>query len=582
MPTAPLRSAALALALLLLAAASAAPAQLTLLHANDAESSLFARDGAGGAAGFSAVLAKARTAAVLAGRHVLTLSAGDNVLAGAVFNDGRERGVFHDAKVMAALGYDAVAIGNHEFDSGPDALAGLIRDYRAHGGGATFLGANLDVGGAPGLAALREEGVLARRVVVTRGGVRYGIVGAVTERLGVVSSPGAVEVEPVAQAVLREVAALEAEGVRRIVLVGHLQSVRNDLALVGGLRGVDVVVAGGGEELLVNEDNALDRVERRHGPYPLVATDADGNAVPVVTTTGHYRYVGRLDVDFDDEGRVVAFGGEPLPVTAGTVAAAGGEDAWLARAVLEPLARRLGPASQRIVADTAVPLDGRRHHVRTRETNLGSLVADSFAWLAERQGAGTGAAPVIAIANGGGIRNDDVHPPGPVSALDVERWLPFDNRLVVVSGVSADRLAALLEHAVAAVEHANGRFAQVSGLRFFYDPTGEPGVGRLVAVSLLDGTPVWDRERGARHAGRFAVVTTDFIAEGGDGYDFGGLERVDLDVEPGAALVRYLSEAEGLAGRVTAAAYPPGGLGRIGPLTTRSMAGGGVGRNALR
>src|SRR3546814_18398744 len=79
------------------------------------------------------------------------------------------------------------------------------------------------------------------------------------------------------------------------------------------------------------------------------------------------------------------------------------------------------------LATSAVPLDGTRAAVRTRETNLGNLVADSLLWQGRQLAGSFGLdQPVIALQNGGGIRNDAVIPAGPGSRADAFTILPFD------------------------------------------------------------------------------------------------------------------------------------------------------------
>src|SRR3546814_10956035 len=88
------------------------------------------------------------------------------------------------------------------------------------------------------------------------------------------------------------------------------------------------------------------------------------------------------------------------------------------------------------LATSAVPLDGTRAAVRTRETNLGNLVADSLLWQGRQLAGSFGLdQPVIALQNGGGIRNDAVIPAGPVSRADAFTILPVDkDRKSVVQG----------------------------------------------------------------------------------------------------------------------------------------------------
>src|SRR5687768_12522336 len=131
----------------LLAASGGAAAQdtpafcLTILHNNDAESQLLDAgsdlESYGGAATFVSLVELQRETAATEGcaalnagevpRAVVTLSSGDNFLAGPEFNASLEKGPpFYDSMVINAIDYDALAIGNHEFDFGPEVLADFI------------------------------------------------------------------------------------------------------------------------------------------------------------------------------------------------------------------------------------------------------------------------------------------------------------------------------------------------------------------------------------------------------------------------------------------------------------------------
>ena len=99
----------------------------------------------------------------------------------------------------------------------------------------------------------------------------------------------------VAGAVQAEVDALTAMGVNKIILISHLQGVGEDQELLGMLTDVDIAIAGGGDELLANEGDLLVPGDEVAGEYPLITQDMMGNDVPVVTTAGNYKYVGRLD-----------------------------------------------------------------------------------------------------------------------------------------------------------------------------------------------------------------------------------------------------------------------------------------------
>ena len=117
---------------------------LTVLHSNDGESKLI--DETSGIARFATVVKNLKDEVVRAGGvgkgGVVLLSSGDNFLAGPELNASLEDGTtIFDAEALKLIGYDALCIGNHEFDFGPDFLARFIA---AFGGASPFLSANLD------------------------------------------------------------------------------------------------------------------------------------------------------------------------------------------------------------------------------------------------------------------------------------------------------------------------------------------------------------------------------------------------------------------------------------------------------
>ncbi len=188
---------AFALTMLLSASAAVAkgkkdkPFRLTILHNNDAESQLLnAGSGIedfGGAARFVSKVNQLRLKAWLRGDKVLMLSSGDNFLAGPEFNASLEKGVpFYDSILVSFIGYNCLAIGNHEFDFGPDVLADFVQGIC---GRAKFVTANLDFGLEPRLAALVDRRDIVKSRVVRLGREEVGIVGATTENLSFISRP---------------------------------------------------------------------------------------------------------------------------------------------------------------------------------------------------------------------------------------------------------------------------------------------------------------------------------------------------------------------------------------------------------
>jgi 5'-nucleotidase / UDP-sugar diphosphatase len=440
-----------------------------------------------------------------------------------------------------------------------------------------FLSANLDMSGEPELQALVESGRITSSTVVTVNNERIGIVGATTPDLPFVSSPRNVVVNPdVAGAVQAEVDQLTAQGINKIILNSHLQSIENDLVLAPQLRNVDIMIAGGGGELLANPGALLipgDEVNPDR-PYPMTAMDADGNTIPVVGTPGDYRYVGQLIVDFDANGQITA-----IDAASGPVRVAGGDnpdavqpDAAIQTQVVEPVQAFIDTLNTPI-GSTQVALDGRRSEVRTRETNQGNLIADALLFEATRSAAQFGApVPTVALQNGGGLRNDTVIPVGDITQLDTFNMLPFANFVTVVPSISAAQFKEILENAVSSVESVSGRFAQVAGFSFVWNSSGQPQEldadgavvtpgTRVQQVVLDDGTVIVQDGAVVAEAAPLNIATIDFLARGGDQYPYRGAPFVSLGLSYQQALANYITD--GLAGVITAEAYSEGGSGRI-------------------
>lgn len=555
--------------------------RLTVLHNNDGESQLIdAGKGLsdyGGVARFVALVDALRQEAEAGAdpedlRAVITLSSGDNFLAGPEWAASLDEGPpFYDVLALSQVGYDAICVGNHDFDFGPEVLAQFIAGFSPS---VPFLSANLDVGAEPTLAMLADDGKLAASAVIeVEGGRKVGVIGATTPMLPFISSPRDVVVmTDVAAVVQDEVDALTADGVDIIILISHLQSIEEDLELAPLLSGVDVMIGGGGDELLANDDDALIPGDEAAvwGPYPLMA----GDGVPIVTTRGGYRYVGRLVADFDAAGELVAIAAESGPVRVSGV----GDDAVppdpvVQMEVIDPLVASLATLDAEQVATSEVILDGRKSSVRTGETNEGDLIADALLWQAGQLAAEYGApAPTVALQNGGGIRNDSELPAGPISVLDTFDMVPFPNFVAIVADVPPARFKELLENAVSKVEAVDGRFAQVAGFSFTYDPAAPARAldvdgrvlqegERVVDVVLDDMTPIVQGGAVVPMAPTVHVATINFLANGGDQYPFAGSSFVTLGVTYQQAVRTFVESA--LMGTITAADYPEGGSGRI-------------------
>jgi 5'-nucleotidase / UDP-sugar diphosphatase len=558
---------------------------LTVLHNNDGESHLLyapEHEDFGGVARFATLVSRLKKEAEKSGSQntkqlVIMLSSGDNFLAGPEFQVSLQKGPpYYDSIAMNRIGYDAICLGNHDFDFGPDILANFIAGFASP---VPFISANLDFREEPLLKQEVASGRIVKSAVIRQKWVAIGIVGATTPRLSFISSPRNVTADPdVSQAIQEQVDELTRRGVKIIVMISHLQNIQEDLTLARMLKDVDIMVAGGGDELLANKQTFLipGDESKVFGPYPIVTSDAEGRRLPVITTSGDYRYVGRLTAGFDENGNLIKWNeakSGPIRVAGGTQPDAVPPDPTLEREVIAPLRKATEEMQSVIIALTEGPLDGTRKTLRTMESNEGDLIADSLLSAAKDRCIHFDAPqPNIAILNAGGIRNDSVIPAGNITELDTFNMLPYPNFISIVPSISPQQFKEILENAVSKVDSGDGRFAQIAGFKFTWDPSGTAqqldanfGVltngNRIKGVTLDDGTPIVSNGEVVAGAPLLNVTTIDFLARGGDQYPFRDLPFKTLGITYQQALRDYVTN--NLSGVIRSSEYPAIGNDRI-------------------
>jgi 5'-nucleotidase/UDP-sugar diphosphatase len=560
---------------------------LHVLHNNDGESRVLPltgpQTGFGGAARFVTLVDRLKAEANLprfdgVAQGAVMISSGDNILPGVNLNASINNGVpYYDSILFDRIGYSAVTLGNHDFDSGPD----VLRDLIAGTNSTTFVSANLSFVNEPGLQAQVMAGKLARSTVVTVQGRQVGIVGATTQDLPLISSPRNTIVGPVAAAVQAEINTLTGLGVNIIILSTHLQGLPSELALVPQLTGVDAVIAGGGSEILANAGDLLVPGDIAGFPYPVVANDLMGNNVPVVTTVGDYKYVGRLVLGFDAAGNLQTTDASSSGIkrVSGVAPDAVTPDAGVQASIVAPVQAANDALATNIIAFSNVALESRRNvgaapnniGVRVSETNVGNLAADSLLWEAQRIAMSNPLVPMadIGIQNGGGIRLNSSRAAGPISELYTYDQLPFANFLTLVPGVTPSHLKIILENAVSRVELADGRFPQIAGMRIVWDASQTPQIlagtappytvsqpgNRVRDVVLDDGRVLVANGVVLPFAAPVNIATIDFLAvQGGDQYPFNNAPFLRLGVTYQRAFFNFLTE--GLGNQVSGSFYP--------------------------
>jgi 5'-nucleotidase len=376
------------------------------------------------------------------------------------------------AEMMNLMGYDAMTVGNHEFDDGPEVLRGFMDAVEF-----PVLMSNADVSGEPLLAD-----VLMKSTVIERGGEELGLIGLTPQDTDELASPGdnIIFTDP-SDAVQGEVDKLTEMGVNKIIVLSH-SGYGVDQTVAANTTGVDVIVGGHSNTLLGEMDGAA-------GAYPTVV-----NGVQIVQAYAYGKYLGELNVTFNDAGEVISASGGPLLIDA-AVAEDGDVKARIAEA-----AAPLDEIRNKVVAEAAEAIEGNRDVCRAMECSMGNLVADAMLDRVKDQGID------VAIANSGGLRASiDA---GEVTMGEVLTVLPFQNTLSTFQ-ITGATLVEALENGVSQIEEGAGRFPQVAGMTFSVDPSAEPG-SRISDV-MVGGAPVeMDKLYGA--------VSNNYVRNGGDGY----------------------------------------------------------------
>lgn len=408
----------------------------------------------------------------------------------------------HMVDLFSQIGIDAATLGNHEFDFGPDVAREKISQ-----GNIPWLAANIrDSAGNP-FAHLPES------KIIDVGTFKVGLFGVTTPATTEISSPGEeLRFLPIADTAQHMAERLRADGADLVVMLAH-EGFFPLSRVLAAAPGVDIALGG-------HDHLALSYYDGRQA---VMTGGSQGEflAVMAVTLTREENR-GQLRVTWNPDMRLVA--------TDGVAAHAGLE------AVVAKYEAQLDEALGAKIGVTETELDTRRAAVRAEETRFGNLVAEVLKDSLDAD---------IGLMNGGGIRGDRTYPAGSdLTIRDIVSELPFGNVGVKVR-ISGALLREVLENGVSSVESVAGRFPQIAGLSFAYDPSRPPGarvVDILVAGEKLDPKA------------QYTLATNDYVAGGGDGYDVLTQGEVLLDAKDGVLIANMVRDHIA-------------GLGRIAPVT---------------
>ncbi len=456
---------ALVVTLLVLALAMAMPAvaadgKLTIVHVNDVHGHIepFTRSGSkeevGAFAKASVYIEQLRKE----NPDILLLAAGDMVHG---TNEANFFGGLAIVELMNHMGFDAMALGNHEFNYGQEQLLKMAQAAKF-----PFLGANV----------VHDDGKLLCNdyAIFEVDGVKVGVFGLTTTDTPTVTHPknviGLKFLCPAATAT-KMVEALK-DQVDIVVCLSHL-GYDVDQALAAAVPGIDIIVGGHSHTMLAQ---------------PKVVGET------IIVQTGEWtEHVGVLSLAVKD-GKVASFDGKLVKITQDMPAPAPESPVAV---TVEKYKAALAEKMAVKVGTTEVSLDGERPNVRTRTTNLANLITDAM-----REYSGADAV----LTNGGGIRASINA--GNITVGDIYTVLPFTNTIVAIE-LTGDKIVSAIEHGLSKYPEANGGFCQVSGMIVKFDPE-KPAGSRVVEV-LIKGEPIVGDKL-------YVLATNDFMAAGGDGY----------------------------------------------------------------
>ncbi|MBC7739108.1 MAG: 5'-nucleotidase C-terminal domain-containing protein [Candidatus Saccharibacteria bacterium] len=461
--------------LLLLATAAPAlaePVKITLLGVGD----VYNFAGAGAQGGFAKLNAVAR-AERAANPNTLYLFDGDmlspSLLSG--FDKGQ-----NTIDLTNLVPFDLAVPGNHEFDFGPE-------NFYAKMKASAYPWAAVNITQADGSPIPGLGGVTMKEVA----GVKIALIPVAQDTSPQVASTGDLVFGDTVE--LGIAAAKQAREDGADLVVGVVQTdIYNDLKLVRS-RAFDVVLSGDDHSYGTSYDGITAYVEtgidaRILAPLDLMVDITETDGKRSVKWTPTFRYIDTATVTADPKSQTMV-------------------DAYT-KQLDDTLNVQIG------TAETA--MDSRRNVVRGEESPMGNLIADAMRAM-------TGAD--IAIMNGGGIRADRTYDAGSkLTQRDILTELPFGNITQLTELPGAQVLAAL-ENGVSQVEKGSGRFPQVSGLTFVYDPTAE--AGKRVSEVMVAGAPL-------EAAKLYKVAVNDYMLGGGDGYAALGGGRLINDTGAGA------------------------------------------------
>lgn len=504
------------------------------------------------------------------GRDVLKLHAGD-AITGTVFFTLFKGDA--DAKLMSHLCLDAFTPGNHEFDEGDAGLARFLTAMKNEADASStcdkmpaVLGANIVPHSNSPLLDPDVPSIDDYAIFTMSDGEEVGVIGINIMKKTMMSSQpdeGTILLDEREMAEA-QIKALTDSGVNKIIIVTHI-GFDKDIEWIASLKGVDVIIGGDSHSLLGNEQTGA--IFPYVGDYATVIEKPDGSKTCVVQAWEYSKAIGNLDVDFDEDGNVIACGGSPVfPFNPDKVTVRDADprydlSAEDAAEVIASLSERTGGQAIAFAEDLKAAIDLEEFAELVDELTNEVVGVASESIILEEGGDQSGACDLvaqafllnplstadIAIQNIGGCRESIQE--GDFTIKNAYELLPFSNTMVNIA-MTGEQIKTVLEDGLEFAldpEGSSGAYPRASGVRYDINEALLYGgrISNLEINAKLEGS--WEA---IDMSASYTIVTNSYIAAARDGYyEFGNIAedlKIDTYVEYAQSFIDYSLEVGAL------------------------------------
>jgi 5'-nucleotidase len=419
------------------------------------------------------------------------LNAGDNYQGTLWYNIGRWNVTNEFLNMLPA---DAQTIGNHEFDHGIDGIVPFLKNTKT-----PVVIANVDDSNEPSF-----QGTYNKSIVIEKYGKKIGVIGAILRSTDTIARTENVRFFDETTKIREEAARLKANGVKIIIALTHC-GINRDHEIASNVgEDIDIIVGGHSHTFLWNGTDFPSG--NPAGVYPQVVTQSSGHRVLIVQASAYTKYVGKITLYFDDDGKVQDWSGQPIFMASNIT-----KDPEVVQAMI-PWKEKIDREGERIVGSTKFRISNSGCY--SGDCLMGNLQAESMVFSAfeetvDDNGWTTAA---IAITNAGGVRAS--LPAGSLSYSNLVATTPFEN--------TADKMEIQGKYIREALEFSARNpsslsILQTSGIKVVFNIT-KPRNERIESLKVLCRLCDVPRYDDIEDETWYRVVLNNFLLNNGDNF----------------------------------------------------------------